>query len=80
MIFIGREGKRFLIIEPGNIQRLKEGLPLVSPDGLVLVFTNDPKWTFDQILSMFDATGGNVDEKLLDFIFKEGVKRPEVQR
>lgn len=81
MIFIGTDdAHRIIVIEPGNIDRLKEGKPLIAPDGTLIVFTNDAKWTAEQIVEMLKTMEGEFDAKLLDFIFKEGVKRPEVKR
>jgi len=82
MIYIlAADDRALLVIEPTNIDRLKAGEPLISPDGkLVVLYTPDAEWTMGQIQSMCSATDFMVDGELMDFIIKEGLKRPEVKR
>ena len=74
-------GQSVIIIEPGNIDRLKSGLPLYSPDGgTMLAFSPDMLWTMDQIQAMVAINDGRLDPETLAFILKEGMERPEVVR
>ena len=79
--FTTTDGRAVLIIEGGNLDRLKAGKPMKTPDGKFMVcYTPDIEWTFDQFKGMLAVTTDQVDPKVLDFILKEGLKREEVKR
>lgn len=82
MIFIGmKDGSTLIILEPGNIERMRDGKPLISPDNRVMVaFTPDMEWTQDRIMEMLRNAGGKVDPKLVDDILRAGLNRPVVIR
>lgn len=82
MIYLGlNNGGAMLIIEPGNIDRLKAGKPLVSPDRkFAVVYTPDIDWTMEQISAMTAVTDNHIDPDLINFIIAEGLKREEVKR
>jgi hypothetical protein len=75
------EGDRAcLIIEAGNIARLKSGWVMTTPDGRFMIcYTPDMDWTNDQFKAML-AIHKNIDAEILQFILKEGMKRQEVKR
>lgn len=69
------------ILEPGNWERIRAGEPLKTPDQAFLIaYSPDIVWTLDHLKGMIAACEGSVDPKVLDFILKEGLKRPEVRR
>lgn len=69
------------IIEPSNIDKLKEGKPLLTPDGKIMVaYTPDMEWFQNHFRAMIGISNSSVDAKLLDFLLKEGLKRPTVMR
>lgn len=78
--FTTTDGRAVLIVESGNIERLKSGKMMKTPDEQFLVcYTPDMEWTTDQFKAML-AINRNVDPAVLDFILKEGMKREEVKR
>lgn len=81
MIYFTSGAQHFLIVEQGNLKRLRVGKPLVSPDGNVLImYTPDMEWTQEQIKELFINSGGQVDADELERLYQEGLKRPEVRR
>jgi hypothetical protein len=76
MIYLSaqRDGQpvSIVILESGNLEKLKEGSPCMTPDGRVLIaWTPDIEWLRDQIL----ASDGHLD-KIADAI-AESAKRPQ---
>jgi hypothetical protein len=70
-----------LVIEPGNIDRLKRGEPIKSPDGNILIcLVNDMPWFEQEFKAMLAIGGASIDPKIFDFLIREGMKRPEVKR
>lgn len=80
MIYAITESDQYvLIIEPGNLKKLKEGRPMRSPDDKVVVcYTPDMPWTIEAMKGAM--RGGKVDTDLLIAILEEAAKRPEVVR
>ena len=74
MMILNSGDRSLIVIEPGNIQLMKEGKPLNLPFNMGMVYTPDIVWTMEQILAV-----GNVlsIEKLAE-ILQESLKRPEV--
>jgi len=79
--FTTTDDQAVLIIENGNLERLKSGKPMRTPDGKFMVcYTPDLDWTMEQFKGMLAVTANAVDPAILDFILKEGLKREEVKR
>ncbi len=63
---------RILVLETANLERIKEGLPAVSPDkSVVVAWTPDPVWLADRIMD--DPQNGPRIAQLID----ESAKRPQ---
>jgi hypothetical protein len=66
------DGLHLVILESGNLERLKKGLPAVTPNGEVMIaWTPDPVWLADKIC---DTKG---DGKDIAKLISEAAKRPE---
>jgi len=79
--FTTMDGQAVLIIESGNLERLKSGKPMKTPDGKFMVcYTPDMEWTAEQFQAMLAVTSEHVDPQVFDFILKEGLKRAKVKR
>ena len=79
MIYIpGGDGTRALIIlEPANIDWIKDGKVAVSPDQQVgVMYSPDTHWLGQQLLTAMKA--GILNPAVLDDLVKESQARPEV--
>jgi hypothetical protein len=77
--FTTTDGRACLIIEPGNIQRLKEGKPMVTPDDKFMVcFTPDMPWTCEQVLSA--QSQGKITPEQIAKIIDDGKTRSTIDR
>lgn len=66
------DDNRILVLETENLEEIKKGRPIATPDGLVAVaWTPDPEWLAQQIMNS-DGTIGTI-AKLVD----ESTKRPQ---
>lgn len=71
----GENETRLLILEPANIERIKQGLPACSPDKSVFVaYTADSAWLTDEILKL----GDDLSAERLTALIEESQKRPDV--
>ena len=78
--FTSKNGQHFMILEPGNLDRLQAGEPLKTPDGkIVVLFTPDMPWTMKQLEQIFARAEKTMTPAEFDRILKEGMKRPEVR-
>lgn len=78
MIYLKAGNLSILVLEPGNIDRLKEGKPLTSPDEAVTVcYTPDMTWTMAKLRGLFEKD--NLNSEVLEEVLKEGINRPEVR-
>ena len=72
MIYMTAESKHLVVLETGNLEKLKLGKPAVTPDGeIVLCWTPDPVWLADRII---DAEG---DITKIVKLIEECSKRPQ---
>jgi len=72
MIYMTADKLHVVVLETGNLEKLKQGKPATTPDGEVLIcWTPDPVWLADKII---DADGDAA--KIVELI-TEAVKRPE---
>jgi hypothetical protein len=74
MIVLNSGDKVVIIIEPGNIENLKKGLPMKLPQNMALVYSPDIEWLMDKICQNKE---GISPEKLSELIL-EGLERKEV--
>lgn len=72
MIYMTCGSKTVIVLEPGNLERLRQHQPIVTQDGRVLIaFTPDPEW-FAAELKKTDGAGEHVAR-----LIEEGKDRPE---
>jgi hypothetical protein len=70
-----------IIMEPFEVVQIKQGLPIVTPDGnIMLCHTNDMEWFEKEFKAMLAMTRGEVDPKVLNYMLVTGSTRPEVIR
>ena len=74
MIVLNSGDKVLIIIEPGNIECLKKGLPMKLPQNMAMVYTPDMEWFMDKVIQCKE---GISPEKLSELIL-EGLERKEV--
>jgi len=74
MIVLNSGDKVLIIIEPGNIENLKKGLPMKLPQNMALVYSPDTEWLMEKICQ---HEGGISPEKLSDILI-ESLNRKEV--
>jgi len=79
--FTTTDGKAVLIIEQGNLDRLRAGLPMSTPDKKVLVcYTPDVERLHPKIEELIKSDSGAFDAAKFDAILKESLSWPEVRR
>jgi hypothetical protein len=74
MIYLKAAGGdvKIIILEAGNLDRLKAGDPAKTPDGTVLIaYTPDPVWLADKLM---DSDGDGVK---IAALIEEASKRPQ---
>lgn len=72
MLYLSGDGIKILILESANLDELRNGRPLKTPDrSVVVAWTPDPVWLADRILD----TGG--DAVKIGALIDEAAKRPE---
>ncbi len=70
-----------IIMEPYEVAQMKQGLPIVTPDGNVMLATcPDMEWFEKEFKAMLAITRGEVDPKVLNYMLVNGSTRPEVMR
>jgi len=79
LIYLATSGGKFIVIlEPGNLELLREGEAAHTPDGVILIaYTQDAAWT-DEQQALDHHCSLAVAE--VERILAEGMKRPEVRR
>ena len=68
-------GQTLYVIEPGNIDRLKEGRPLLLKENIAIVYTPDANWVVDQLIA---RQGEKLMIEVLQEVILESLKRPEI--
>ncbi len=77
MIYLKVKNNHVLVLEPGNIEELRDGGMVRSPNGEVgIIYTPDLVWFKEQQPNL---QFGQLDIDLFDKIHKESLKRPEVK-
>lgn len=72
MIYMTGQDVKILVLETVNLDELKKGRPLKTPDGSVFVaWTPDPVWLADKLM---DCDG---DPSKIGALIDEAAKRPE---
>lgn len=76
MIYLNFDGKKMVILEPGNIERLKQGRIAATADKeVVLAYAPDHVWLQQEI---FKIGAQNLKPEDIARLLDEGLKRPEV--
>lgn len=76
MIYLKVKNSHIIVLEPGNIKKLKDGGMVRSPNGEVgILYTPDIVWFKEQQPKL---QYGQMDVDLFDRIHKESLKRSEV--
>jgi hypothetical protein len=71
-------GSHIIVIEPDNIDKMKAGEPLHTPDNEVMVcFTPDIEWVQDQFIQAQMA--GTLGPETIEDVLKRSLVRPEVK-
>lgn len=80
MIYIRlTDGTSVLIVEPTNLDRLRSGKPMVTPDRTIMImYTPDMKFTECALQDML--TTGQIDTKTLQDVMDISIKREVVRR
>lgn len=80
MIYMILGEQRVIVMEPSNIEKLKDGKPLCAPDGSVLVaYCPDVEWLTSKVSEMLGA-GREFDIEQFDALLKEGMRRAPILR
>ena len=80
MIYFTAADIRVLVLEPENIERLKQGRPAHSPDNSVfLYYTPDSMWLAGKVQEIVDSDG-TLDVAAFESLVQEGLNRPTVFR
>jgi hypothetical protein len=70
-----------IIMEPCEVAQMKQGLPIVTPDGNIMLCTTPDMEEFEkEFKAMLAMTRGEVDPKILNYMLVTGATRPEVIR
>lgn len=78
MLYLQIGSKRVIILEPSNLDHLKDGGSVITPDKqILLVYTPDSKWLAEHMKDAMPA--GHLDPEAFERIRKESLKRPEVK-
>ena len=75
MIRLISNGKMLYIIEPGNIDKLVSGNPMILDNGAAVIYTPDINWVAEQILSSPERVTPDKLSKIID----ESLTRPPVR-
>jgi hypothetical protein len=76
VIYLQSNGAKIIILEPGNIERLRAGrLAVVSDKSVVLAYAPDHVWLAQEILKI---GGANLEPKDIERLLQEGLNRPEI--
>lgn len=68
------DGTVIIVINQGNLAKLKEGKPLITPlEDVLVVYQPDLMWTSDRLQKASKEIKTAHD---IDVIFKEGMKQP----
>jgi hypothetical protein len=69
------QGQTLYILEPSNLDKLKNGEPIQLSNGDLIAYSPDPEWVMDRVIAEF----GKMNPAKLDNVLKESLKRPEVR-
>jgi hypothetical protein len=78
--FTTTDGKAMLIVEQGNLDRLRIGKPMSTPDGkFIICYTPDLVRLWPEIEALVQG-GDGFDVEKFDAILKESLSWPEKRR
>lgn len=86
MIFLKlHDGPTVIVIEPGNLDRLRQGKPLVTPDRSVMIcYTPDMPYLENRVQEFIrdsmNEVSMNLDVSAFDAILAASLKREPVKR
>jgi hypothetical protein len=74
MIYLAlHNGQRIIVIDSHNIDAMKKGEPVKTPDKHVMIaYTPDIGWLTEHMVQM----GSSLDPERFDALLKEGLNRP----
>jgi hypothetical protein len=78
----GKNGQHIIILEPSNLDQLKTGRVVHTPDNdkcTLLMYSPDIVWTGTQIKKAFHMADGSIDVEELQRIVDESQSRPEIR-
>jgi len=78
----GKSGQHVIILEPANLDKLRAGGFVKTPDdekSVIIGFAPDIVWTGEQIKVAFDESDNSFAVADLERILREGLSRPEVK-
>lgn len=74
LYFNTRDGQHIIVLEPENLEAVRDGKFAKSPNRAVLIaYTPDAEWLGDQLV----ANAENLTPEILDRLIKESQQRPE---
>lgn len=80
MIYMKAGDQVVVVLEPSNLEKMKDGQPIVSPDKAVLIaYCPDVDWLTAEIAKVIDD-GQKLDVGAFDKLLKDGLDRPTVYR
>jgi len=80
MIYLKAGEQLVLILEPSNIEKLKNGEPLRTPDRAILIaYCPDIVWLAEKITTIVDDER-KLDVAAFDVLLQEGLDRPTIYR
>jgi hypothetical protein len=78
--FTTTDGKACLIIEQGNLDRLRVGKPMSTPDGKFMICYTPDLLRLAPLIQGMITGGDGFDAVKFDAILKESLTWPEVKR
>lgn len=75
MIYFLARGQSFVILDQDNIERIKNGKPLATPDySICIAYCPDIAWLSAEMIKIMD--GRELDLDAFEALLKEGLQRP----
>jgi hypothetical protein len=73
--------QRVIVMEPANVEKIKEGNPLIAPDGSVLIaYCPDSEWLAAKISEMIADGNREFGAEQFDALLRDGLKRAPIMR
>jgi hypothetical protein len=79
--FTTKDGQAIAIVEPGNLDQMRSGEPLVTPDRkFMMAYVPDMRWFHTRFQKMVHESQGVIDAEALDALLKEALKQHVIRR